>query len=341
MKEKDNLPRIKTYLLQEKGKIFLSSSFLAKVFYTCSRSSSKEWSGVLLYDFSGDIQDPTSVEIKCRDFYLLDLGSTAFTEFNHVDKEYIKFLTQNGLLGAWRGLIHSHHNMPTFFSNEDIDEMERNTATQGFYVSLIVNNQGNFTARASYIAEIETEGLEKLSYRFNNQTHHASRNVKTTEQRTITFELEPSYEWDGLLHIKDSIDVRSAVKQPQKSVFVSPPKSYPQFSFPGDDEMLELPMEETKEIRRQMLANLVYQDYECNFDLTAVLRMADTYVDEEDPKDTIKDILRMISYLEEEYLIDFTHPEYIEILNKHPQSKYAKMVKTTLEFYAKSKKKVK
>lgn len=52
-------------------------------------------------------------------------------------------------------LIHSHNTMKVFFSGTDMAELEDNSPSHNFYLSLIVNNAMDFTAKVSFIATAE------------------------------------------------------------------------------------------------------------------------------------------------------------------------------------------
>ena len=50
--------------------------------------------------------------------------------------------------GKWKmGHIHSHHNMSTFFSGTDTDELHENAVNYLYYLSLIVNFSGKYSAK--------------------------------------------------------------------------------------------------------------------------------------------------------------------------------------------------
>src|SRR5690606_24878523 len=55
-------------------------------------------------------------------------------------------------------LIHSHNNMKVFFSVTDMAELDDNSPSHNFYLSLIVNNVMDFMAKISFIATAEIKG---------------------------------------------------------------------------------------------------------------------------------------------------------------------------------------
>ena len=61
--------------------------------------------------------------------------------------DVVSYMANNSeLLDCQMGLIHSHNNMSTFFSGTDIRTLEEEGLDRNHFVSLIVNNQGSYTA---------------------------------------------------------------------------------------------------------------------------------------------------------------------------------------------------
>ena len=66
------------------------------------------------------------------------------------------------LLDCKMGLIHSHNNMKTFFSGTDLHTLNVEGNERNHFVSLIVNNEGNYTAGIT--RKIEFTQLRKAHY---------------------------------------------------------------------------------------------------------------------------------------------------------------------------------
>ena len=133
-----------------------------KIRYMCQNVSTIEWSGTLFYKLEGKYEDDTLV-IRCVDFFLMDIGSSAYTEFD-MSPDVIGYMTENpDLLDCQMGLIHSHNNMPTFFSGTDTSTLLEEGKDRNHFVSLIVNNAGTYTAGITRlehtIAQIKEEGV--------------------------------------------------------------------------------------------------------------------------------------------------------------------------------------
>lgn len=99
----------------------------------------------MFYEVEGDF-DSDSFKIICKDFFLMDLGSGAYTEFDE-DGTAIDYMVQHPeLLDCQMALMHSHDRMATFFSGTDQNTLRSEGNDRNNFVSLIVNNAGTYTA---------------------------------------------------------------------------------------------------------------------------------------------------------------------------------------------------
>ncbi len=123
-----------------------------------------EWSGKLLYiKNSFDWSKGNDIVVETLDFIPWDLGSAAFTSIDYTNpkltvktEEYIPDLwsderVENDNLHVQNGIIHSHHNMQTFFSSTDQPTLiEKSQAfPYGMYLSLIVNHDITWSSKAN------------------------------------------------------------------------------------------------------------------------------------------------------------------------------------------------
>lgn len=116
-----------------------------KIRYMCSKYPTLEWSGVLFYKVSGSFERK-NLTLTTVDLLVLDLGSSTFTEYpNHPEIAY--FMAENGYEKFSRGLIHSHNMMSSFFSGTDTRTLEKEGLDNIHFLSLIVNNAGEYTAK--------------------------------------------------------------------------------------------------------------------------------------------------------------------------------------------------
>ena len=132
----------------------------------CDMSPRNEWSGVLFYTVEGDFESP-KLEVVCKDILLMDIGSSAYTVYDFSNAEVGDYIGENPeLIDCYTGLIHSHQNFGTFFSGTDTDTLRKEGSDLPNFVSLIVNNAGEYSAaitrKVTYQSTIHTE--KKGSY---------------------------------------------------------------------------------------------------------------------------------------------------------------------------------
>ena len=139
----------KAHLVKKSGtynyNIIIPKEVERKIRFICKKSWETEWSGVLFFEYNGTFED-NNLNIICKDILVLDVGSSVYTEFN-MSPKVISYMTENPLLlDCQMALIHSHGNLNTFFSTTDQDTLLEEGLDRNNFVSLIVNNRGEYTA---------------------------------------------------------------------------------------------------------------------------------------------------------------------------------------------------
>lgn len=145
-------------------KLNLTEEFESKIRWWCSRLPDNEWSGVMFYRTQGSFDDLRKpLHITAVDFIVLDIGTGGHTEFDE-SAEIISYKTENDLLDCRDGLIHSHNRMNAFFSGEDSSTLIKEGTDRNHFLSLVVNNAGNYVAAitrhivSEYICSMSTYG---------------------------------------------------------------------------------------------------------------------------------------------------------------------------------------
>lgn len=104
--------------------------------------------------------------------------------------------------GYRAGLIHTHHNMKTFFSGTDQIELQTNTPNHELYLSLIVNylDGGKPIARICWVGEQEVT----LNHKYNGMNLNFTKNIfKDKTQKVIFFvDLNVEYDVDEAIALK-------------------------------------------------------------------------------------------------------------------------------------------
>ena len=161
---------------QTNCKLIISSNLEKKISVCCRELPQNEWSGTLFYSIvSGKFGK--DLVLKAEDFYLRDIGSHTYTEFDD-DADAFNYQVENDLIDCIQGLIHSHCSFNTFFSGIDANTLDDLGHDMPHFLSLIVNNAGTYCAKITrripvsnhYITfngeEEEYEGNEVIIQRF-------------------------------------------------------------------------------------------------------------------------------------------------------------------------------
>ena len=137
---------------------------LHQIKYLCKNIAKVEWSGILFYTTEGSIEKPATFKIKLKTILPLDMGTSAFTEYN-LDERFINFLEEDfDTRCHWKvGHIHSHNVMNVFFSGVDKAELNDNCPAHNYYLSLIVNNYMDFEAKVAFIGSA-TRDIKQVPY---------------------------------------------------------------------------------------------------------------------------------------------------------------------------------
>lgn len=169
----------------------------AKIRHLCSKVHNVEWSGTLFYTVEGSLDDGT-FKATCVDICVMDIGTGGFTDFRDTP-DIINYRLEHGLLraGIYEGLVHSHNIMQSFFSGTDTNTLTEEGSDLNHFLSLIVNNAGQYVARITrkLKRKIKAEALitytESMKYKtFEDATiviaDGAQRQETKTEETEVT-----------------------------------------------------------------------------------------------------------------------------------------------------------
>ena len=145
-------------------KLIITPSLEEKIRFLCARFPNNEYSGVLFYDYTGRFED-NSLVLTAKDFCLMDYGSATYTEFDK-SAEICNYMIEHDLLECQQGLMHSHDQMSTFFSGTDLGTLQEEGSDMNNFLSLIVNNAGQYTAAITRKVKHIPHVTEVLEYEF-------------------------------------------------------------------------------------------------------------------------------------------------------------------------------
>lgn len=169
-------------------KIVIPEEVEKKIRFICNKISKDEWSGTLFYKPEGSFEEGT-LTIRCVDIFVMDIGTAAYTEFD-MSPDVVSYMTDNpDLLDCQIGLIHSHNSMSTFFSGTDTATLKEEGIDRNHFVSLIVNNEGTYTAAITRKYKSKKTIKEQFSY----PTFEDSNIIDTNSYEEETEEIQWFY----------------------------------------------------------------------------------------------------------------------------------------------------
>lgn len=167
-------------------KLIITPSLEEKIRFLCARFPNNEYSGVLFYDYTGRFED-NSLVLTAKDFCLMDYGSATYTEFNS-NPEICTYMIENDLLECQQALCHSHNMMCTNPSGTDLNTLVEEGSFRNNFLSLIVNNAGNYTAMLTRKVKHIPHVTETLEYEFFGE---GTINLGTDEYDAVeSYEIE-------------------------------------------------------------------------------------------------------------------------------------------------------
>lgn len=214
-------------------KLIIPDEVEAKIRYLCSKINNIEWSGVLFYEYENAFKE--NFIITCKDLVLMDVGQAATTSFE-INADVIAYATDNDLLDCQMGLVHSHHSMTAYFSSTDHTTLQKEGSIRNIFLSLIVNNAGQYVAAITRKIESCKEIAENKTYRGFNDSN---------EKENLTYSLVKTYvEYFDLKIEKSSyntIDARIKELREQKKINISSPltNNSSLFSLPPSPSQLK------------------------------------------------------------------------------------------------------
>ena len=236
MEEKKEVkPVLELVHRQDIFKIVIPAEVEKKIRFLCKNIWDVEWSGILFYKVEGAFEDK-SLTIRCVDLFQMDIGTSAYTEFN-VSPDMATYMVDHPELleeGIYQGLIHSHNNMATFFSGTDTSTLSAEGNDMAHFVSLIVNNAGKYTAGITRKYKCVQTVSEKYTYpTWNDEVREGVETFDIEEEKLEWFNLDIVFE-DATDDFETEMMERiKEIKESKKKVVTPVYKGYPQYGNYG------------------------------------------------------------------------------------------------------------
>lgn len=233
MEEKKEVkPVLELVHRQDIFKIVIPAEVEKKIRFLCKNIWDVEWSGVLFYKVEGAFEDK-SLTIRCVDLFQMDIGTSAYTEFN-VSPDMATYMVDHPELleeGIYQGLIHSHNNMATFFSGTDTATLSAEGNDMAHFVSLIVNNAGKYTAGVTRKYKCVQTVSEKYTYpTWNGEVREGVETFDIEEEKLEWFNLDIVFENATDDFETEMMERIKEIKESKKKVVTPVYKGYPQYS---------------------------------------------------------------------------------------------------------------
>lgn len=238
MEEKKEVkPVLELVHRQDIFKIVIPAEVEKKIRFLCKNIWDVEWSGILFYKVEGAFEDKSLI-IRCVDLFQMDIGTSAYTEFN-VSPDMATYMVDHPELleeGIYQGLIHSHNNMATFFSGTDTATLSAEGNDMAHFVSLIVNNAGKYTAGITRKYKCVQTVSEKYTYpTWNEEVREGVETFDIEEEKLEWFNLDIVFE-DATDNFETEMMERlKEIKESKKKTIPLYKSSCPQYGNYGNN----------------------------------------------------------------------------------------------------------
>lgn len=259
-----------------------------------------------------------------KDLYPMAKGSSAYTEYEF-GEDFIKYRMAHPESLEWEvGNCHSHNNMQTFFSGTDMNDLQENSLSNNYYLSLIVNNNLDTTAKISFVGEQETkQNIVKSFFGDNGKLYKF--NTKEVKKEKVLFVYNCNVELDYEIKIDPVFAARvdEIIKKYDESkskvktnLMTTPSTNYGQYysaydDWSYDDDLIYTSGRANKESReftskdkentKQLLIDALLGEFGAKSTLDEAMFKANVNF-KENPENTVTTISMFLQTLGEQYL---------------------------------------
>jgi hypothetical protein len=250
--KKDKTPDYPIVELKERGRLLLTDEIITQINYLHGRTGKKEWSGMLLYEVvKGNPSKPKDFVLKAKHIFLMDIGTAAYTEYE-TDEDIVELYDNvEGAMEMKTGQIHTHHDMSTFFSGTDTDELKENLDKHNYYLSLIVNFGATYTAKVAFLSDVVTAStLNYVDDSGKKKVFKTSQSDKTMViiNMGIYYDNDNTFFFDRYDQVVDKIEAAEKKKEEERKknskVVVTYPKGQGVLGFKQDGEVVPFEIED-------------------------------------------------------------------------------------------------
>lgn len=219
----ENKPLLALQKRPEHYKIVIPIEVERKIRFLCNNIWDVEWSGILFYTYSGSFENNDLV-ITCKDILPMDIGSSGYTEFFVSPDAATYYVDHPELIECKTGLVHSHGQLSTFFSGTDQSTLQEEGTEKDNFVSLIVNNAGNYTAAIT--RKVTCKSTRYITFKdLLGKLITFKEEVDDTEEiEWFNLDIEKATENTG--DMKELYDRIQSIRESKKAVSITPTSKY-------------------------------------------------------------------------------------------------------------------
>lgn len=162
--------------------LVITSECEMKIRQLCSMFENTEYSGFLFYRVVSLKDDYSEGKIEAFDLLPMDIGSAGYTTFAYTP-DLAKYMFAKGYMGkCYYGLVHSHNVMTTNPSSTDYNTINKEGEDRNNFLSLIVNNAGNYHAFFTRRLSVITTGTITEKYNsFGNDEKVVEKTINKSD----------------------------------------------------------------------------------------------------------------------------------------------------------------
>jgi hypothetical protein len=210
--------------MRDNGRLILPDHIITQINYLHGKCGNVEWSAILLYDvIKGSPKKPKDFVLEAKHIFLMDIGSSAHTEYE-TDGDIVDLYDNiEGAMEAKIGHVHTHHNMGTYFSATDMSELNDNVDKHNYYLSLIVNMGGTYTAKVAFLSQVHSTLKMSFNEDSGKESHFKTDNVEKT---MIVVDMDVYYKYTEKFFYDRYTEVKKKIAAVEKAKAKNYTRSY-------------------------------------------------------------------------------------------------------------------
>lgn len=159
---KKKLPELKA---KDKAKLIIPTHLQDQIDWLHKKVGNKEWSGPLIYKINkGSLDNPKTLVFEAIGMWLSHIGTYGGTEYAigtdiiDIEDEFPQVFDSNE--NYFMGKIHTHHEMDSYHSATDMQDLHDQADSYPFYLSVVVNFKNKIDTKISAKITVKESSFE-------------------------------------------------------------------------------------------------------------------------------------------------------------------------------------